>query len=165
MRLLPAACLALAAAAPALAQVDVSPYPLGAHPADDYNQAVAVFDAGDRVTAGCLFYRGQYRFRVHLEARPDLEPSGDPALMASLNDVVGREINEWLGGDMADLLAAVDCAVAWAEANDDPLTPKARFGEAHEVVLAGLLDLRDTFAATDLAEWRAQRAENGLPNR
>lgn len=124
MRLLSATLLAIGLAAPASAQVDVSGHPVASHPADDYREAVAMFNAGDRLTGACLFYRGQYRFRVHLEARPDLDPNGEGALMSSLNEVVGRPINEWLGGDVDEFLAVIDCALDWAARHDDPFTPK-----------------------------------------
>ncbi len=164
MRLLSAILLTLGLAAPAWAQVDVSGYPVASHPAEDYQEAVAVFNAGDRQTGACLFYRGQYRFRVYLMARPELDPSGESALMASLNEVVGRPINEWLGGDVDEFLAVLDCALDWAARHDDPLTPKASFGAAHDEVRAGLEELRAMMAA-DPEAVREQRRLNGLPNR
>jgi hypothetical protein len=149
----------------AMAEIDIAGYPPGAHPLEDYSAAVARFNAGDQLTAGCLFYRGQYRYRVHLAARPDLPPDGDPALMGALNEQVGRPINEWLGGNKDDWLAAMDCAIGWAEANDDAMTPRAQFPQAHAEVLSGFVDFRDSVAAMDPAELRAQRDAAGLPNR
>ena len=156
--------VAILLAGPAFAQVDLSQWPAAEHPAGDYETAIAVFNAGNPVAGGCLFYRGQYRFRVHLAARPDLSPSGEPALMASLNETVGLQINEWLGGDPDDWVAAMDCAIAWAQGEDDPYTPKAEFPAAHAEVLAGLVGLRDG-VASDPEAIRAQRTANGLPNR
>ncbi len=84
--------------------------------------------------------------------------------MASLNETVGLQINEWLGGDPDDWVAAMDCAIAWAEGEDDPYTPQAEFPAAHAEVLAGLVGLRDG-VASDPEAIRAQRTANGLPNR
>lgn len=160
MRLLSATLLALGHAHPASAQVDVSSCPVASHPAEDYQEAVAVFNAGERLTGACLFYRGQYRFRVYLAARPELDPSGEGALMASLNEGVGRPVNEWLGGDVDEFLAVLD----WAARLDDPLTPKATFGAAHDEVRAGLEELRHMVAAASEVV-REQRRLNGLPDR
>lgn len=138
--------------------------PPSGHPAEDYRRAADLFRAGRREEATELFYRGQLRARVHLAARPDLPPSGDPALFASLNESLGRPINEWAAGDLPMLVAALDRVLAWHAANDDPHTPKASFPEAHASVRAGLERLRAYFAdnADDI---RAQRRANGLPNR
>lgn len=157
--------LVLAAlAAPALAQ-DISAVPLGANPAEDYQTAMEAFAQGDRQTAGCLFYRAQFRFRLRLGANPGLDPSGEPALFASLQEAVGRPINEWLGGDKEDWLRAIGCGVAFGRAGDDPLTPRKQFPEAWADALAGIEALRAQVEATSEADIRAQREAAGLPSR
>lgn len=175
MRLAPApapalvlACLACLAclAGPASAQsVDISGYPLGPHPADDYVTAVEAFNAGERLEGVCLFYRGQFRFRTHLSARPAAVAAGEGALMGSLNESVGRPLNEWAGGDRDDWLAVLDCGLGWAAAADDPFTPRAAFPAAWAEQRAGFQALRDQIASTSRAEIRSKRAAAGLPNR
>lgn len=157
------ACLA----APALAQapIDISGYPLGAHPADDYATAVQVFNAGEPLEGACLFYRGQFRYRVHLTARPEAVAEGEDALFGSLSETVGRPLNEWIGGDKDDWLAVLDCGLAWVDASDDPFTPRAEFPEAWAEQLAGFQELRDMVAAQSVEDLRAQREAAGLPNR
>lgn len=134
------------------------------HPAEDYRAAAALFSAGRRDEATYRFYRGQYRFRVYLRARPNLPPSGEPALFASLGETVGRPINEWAFGDIPALVAILDRVIAAAAAEDDPLTPKAEFRAAHAATLTGLRSLRSTTLARQ-AEIRRTRERNGLPNR
>jgi hypothetical protein len=134
------------------------------HPAGDYRHAATLFEAGRRDEAVCWFYRGQLRARIHLLARHDLPPDRDPAVFASLNEVVGRPINEYAFGDIAALLAVIDQVLAWHAANDDRFTPKARFAAAHEQVTAGLVRLRAQTLAQQ-ASIVAQRRANGLPNR
>ena len=165
-RLMRASVLAaVALASPsALADVSIAQFPLAEHPAGDYERAAREFETGDKAEATCLFYRGQYRFRVHLAARPDLPPSGDPALMASLNDVLGRTINEWAGGDPDVWVDAMECALDWAQENDDPFTPKAEFASAHEATAEGLAGLVETVRSSK-EEIRAERAARGLENR
>ncbi len=110
----------------AVAGVLVMAQPVGAqaqddgHPAADYQRAATLFAKGERDEAVCLFYRGQYRYRVHLAARPELEASGDAALFASLNQTVGLPINEWAGGDPEGWAEEIACALDWPRTHDDP---------------------------------------------
>ncbi|MBN9062583.1 MAG: hypothetical protein BGP06_18155 [Rhizobiales bacterium 65-9] len=145
------------AATPAIAQTAI-------HPAEDYRRAANLFRSGRRDEAVYWLYRGQYRYRVHLAARPGLARDGDPALFASLSESVGRPINEYAFGDLPALLAILDRVIAEARAEDDGFTPKAQFPGAHRGTLAGLAALRDQI------DWsrdaiRAQRLRNGLSNR
>lgn len=102
--------------------------------------------------------------RIHLAARPDLPPDGDPALFASLNETVGRPINQWAFGDVPGAVAIIRRVLAWHSANDDPFTPKAQFPAAHVRVHAGLEALVAKMLA-DQDRIREQRRANGLPNR
>ena len=134
------------------------------HPAEDYRRAADAFRAGRRDEATYLFYQGQFRYRVHLKARPGLQPDGDPALFASLNEALGRPINEWAFGDVPSLAATIDRVLAWQAANEDPFTPKASFAAAHAEVRSGLASLKaQVMAERDTI--KAQRRANGLPNR
>ena len=131
---------------------------------DDYTRAAALLQAGKPAEAVYLFYRGQMRARIYLLAYPDLPADGAPAVFASLNATLGKPINEYAFGDLPALLATLDRVLASHAAEDDPLTPKARFPEAHAQVTAGLVQLRD-YVATRGETIQAQRQANGLPNR
>ncbi|MCB2055022.1 MAG: hypothetical protein KDE35_12380 [Geminicoccaceae bacterium] len=143
---------------------EVASIPAEGAPVFDYRQAIALFEQGERRQATCLLYRGQYRARVHLRAHPDLEPSADPALYASLNETVGRPINEWAAGDVPEWVQSMRCALDWAREHDDPYTPKAAYGDAHAEVQAGFARFIDSTAAR-AEEIRRIRAQNGLENR
>ena len=134
------------------------------HPVTQIEQAYKLFQSGRRDEAVYLYYVGQLRMRIHLTARPDLDPSGEPALAAALFHTVGTPINEWAWGDIDDLVATIDRVLAWHEANGDSFTPKARFPRAHRSIVRGLRDLRD-YADENRDEIRTQRAANGLENR
>ncbi|WP_299600473.1 hypothetical protein [uncultured Tateyamaria sp.] len=149
---------------PALAIAQgVKPGPITPTAWDDYRRAAELFNAGARVQAGCVMYRGQFRARLMLLADPDQSSDGGPALFASLNETVARPINQWLGGDRDDWIAALECARKWAAENDDPAYPRGRFGAIHANVLAGLDEL--IAAIPPKSELRAQRRSAGLPNR
>jgi hypothetical protein len=158
-------CLALVlAAGAAQAETRIDAFPAMGEPFEDYERAVALFHEGDRQIATCLFYRGQFRSRLYIAARPGLPPDGAPALYASLNDVVGSEINLWAAGDVDAWAAAMDCALEWARTADDPVTPRAVHAAEYDRVARGLGDLIAHVRAN--AEGiRAERASRGLENR
>ena len=141
----------------------LTPGPMTPSAWDDYRRAAELFNAGQRLQAGCVMYRGQFRARLFLLAEPNQAQDGGPALFASLSEVVGRPINEWLGGDRDDWIAAMTCARDWAAAHDDPDYPRSRYGQIHARVLAGLDELIASIPPE--AELRAQRRAAGLPNR
>ncbi|MEO0864378.1 MAG: hypothetical protein AAFY39_07280 [Pseudomonadota bacterium] len=142
---------------------DLDPGPMTPTAWDDYKRAAELYNGGARLQAGCVMYRGQFRARLMMMADPDLPPDGAPALFASLNEMVARPINQWLGGDRDDWIAVLECARQWAAENDDPDYPRRRYGAEHARVLAGLEELID--ALPSQAELRAQRRAAGLPNR
>ena len=153
-------CVAIAAALP----VQASAQSTTDHPAIQIEQAYKLFQSGRRDEAVYLYYVGQLRMRIHLMARPNLDPSGDPALAAALFQTVGTPINEWAWGDIDAMVATIDRVLAWHEANGDSFTPKVRFGRAHARNVRGLRELRDE-ADKNRAQIRAQRTANGLANR
>lgn len=156
--------LALLLAFPAVAQTRIDVWPALADPVEDYELAIEMFHRGDRQVATCLFYRGQFRARLFVAARPGLPPDGAPALYASLNEVVGAEINLWAAGDVDKWAEAMECALRWAETTDDPQTPRVAHAAAHARVAGGLRDLI-THVRSTADEIRAERAARGLENR
>ncbi|MEL6919680.1 MAG: hypothetical protein AAFO77_01460 [Pseudomonadota bacterium] len=134
------------------------------NPFDQIQRAAELFGAGQRDEAAYLYYIAQLRVRIYIEARPDLPPSGAPALAGSLFEVVGRPINEWIGGDVDEWVSIMDRVLAWHAANDDAITPKATYGDAHRTIVSGLRSFRNQVDG-DRESIRAQREANGLPNR
>ena len=119
------------------------------------------------------FYTGQLRARV--AARYDSHPDGTSALVGSLNETIGRPINEYAGGDQTRWLAAIDAATAWSKANPYTLdllkqdlpgqsvtVTQAELQESFEQALQGMAKLRDQVAALTPAYLKQQRQENGL---
>ena len=134
------------------------------HPAAGYLRALKLFQAGKRDEAVFQFYLAQLRFRIYVKARPDLAPSGEPALLASLNQTVGRPINEYAFGDVPKLAETISRVLAWDEEHEDPATPKAQHAEVRAEVRSGLEILRSHILSHP-SEIRSQRRANGLPNR
>jgi hypothetical protein len=136
----------------------------GQHPAEYYRRAAALFGEGARDNAVFLFYLGQLRYRAHLAARRELRPDGDPALFASLSEVVGRPLNEYAFGDIPLLARTIEAVLAWDLANPDRFTPPAEFPEAWAGVRSGLSAMQKHILA-EAASIRAKRKERGLENR
>lgn len=119
-----------------------------------------LWEAGRKDDAVFFFYLGQLRFRAHLLANPNADPSGERALYDALMSQMGPPINQYAFGDIPALLATIDRVIAWDDGHaDDYAPPKTR-----EEVKAGLKKMRaDVVAQQD--EIRRTRSEKGLPNR
>jgi hypothetical protein len=160
---------AVAAAAGALAAAHAAPSALvgieNQHPATYYEYAATLFGAGEKDAAVFWFYAGQLRFRIHLTCHQlELKPDGDPALLASLNESVGRMINEYAFGDPPALAATIEAVLAWDEATPNGFTSKSECADAVSGQRTGLSDLR-TYVLTHPDEIRGAREGNGLENR
>jgi hypothetical protein len=136
----------------------------GRHPAAYYVLAGKLFEAGSRDEAVFWFYAGQLRYRFHLAANPKLPPDGDPALFASLSEVVGRPINEYAFGDIDALIATVDKVLDWDQRVDNGFTSKTSHHAEWQDIRKGLGTLREMLR-TRADEIRATRKQNGLENR
>ncbi|WP_051356792.1 hypothetical protein [Azorhizobium doebereinerae] len=115
---------------------------------------------GKKEDAVFWFYAGQLRFRAFLAAHPDLDPSGAPALFASLMESLGQPINAYAFGDISALIRTIDKVLTWDEANPEPGLPPA----ARQSARAGLIELRDK-VRIEAAAIRAEREAKGLENR
>jgi len=136
----------------------------GQHPAAYYQRAVRLFGSGRKDDAVFIFYLGQLRYRAHLSARRGLKPDGDPALFASLSEVVGRPLNQYAFGDIPALARTIEAVLAYDNANPDRFTPPATFPQAYAGVRGGLTAMR-TQMLEEADKIRASRRRNGLENR
>lgn len=157
--------LALASAAQA-ASVDPTRSPESAgietkHPADYFRLASQLFSAGKKDEAVFWFYVGQLRFRARLATHPELPPSGEPALFASLFETIGPPINQYAFGDIPSLASLIDRVLAWDASHPDPFSQQ---GPARTSVANGLRAMKvEMLARAD--KIRAERASRGLENR
>ncbi len=133
------------------------------HPIAYYFVAVKLFEQ-DKEEAVFWYYLGQLRYRYHLAANPNIDPTGDPALFASLSSLLGTTINEYAFGDIWKLAATIDRVLAWDKRHTNGYTAKAKQPEELERVRIGLKELKDKILQ-DQDQIRQQRTENGLENR
>lgn len=136
----------------------------GEHPSAYYLYAGRLFKEGKKDEAVFWFYVGQLRYRFYLKANPNLQPSGDPALFASLNATLGEQINRYAGGNTKDWIWAIDRALKWDAETENHFTSKKKFAGISEQNRAGLKKLRDQIES-QADSIREQRKEAGLENR
>lgn len=136
----------------------------GEHPAEYYKRAALLFEDGKKDAAVFIFYLGQLGFRTHLLARRDLDPTGDPAIFASLSSVVGPTINQYAFGDIPQLARTIDAVLAYDQENPDTFTSPTEFAKAHADMRDGLVSMKTEMLA-QADSIRAKRLKNGLENR
>lgn len=134
------------------------------HPSSYYAYAARLFSEGKKEDAVFWFYAGQLRYRFHLKANPNLPPSGDPALFASLSETVGRSINEYAFGNIRDLTKQIDRALQWDEETPNGFTSKQKFKTIYDDNRKGLRSMRAQ-VESQASSIREQRAKAGLENR
>lgn len=133
------------------------------HPVTYFLLAGNVFNEGDKDQAVEWYYIGQMRFRAYLMANPDLDPSADGALYASLKSVLGPQINEYAGADPERWVTLIDNAINWHQSHPNRHTPKSQYPEIYAEVEAGFKSFKEQ-VAQNKDEIRQQREQNGLPN-
>jgi hypothetical protein len=135
------------------------------HPAGFYILAEKLFAAGKKDEAIFWFYAGQLRYRVYLLVNKDkLEPSGDPAVFASLSEEIGRPLNEYAFGDIPQLAKTIDAVLAWDRSHSNALTPRQKYRSEDDQIATGLTNMRDEMVRK-ADSIRKTRTANGLENR
>jgi hypothetical protein len=135
------------------------------HPAGFYILAEKLFAAGKKDEAIFWFYAGQLRYRVYLLVNKDkLEPSGDPAVFASLSEEIGRPLNEYAFGDIPQLAKTIDAVLAWDRSHSNALTPRQKYRSEYDQIATGLTNMRDEMVRK-ADSIRKTRTANGLENR
>jgi hypothetical protein len=134
------------------------------HPAFYYVLASRLFAANRKDEAVFWFYVGQLRYRIRLACHPDLPPGTEPALLASLQEEVGRPVNEYAGGDPDAWAAAIARARDWDEQNRNGFEPKAACQAQIADQRGGMAALIDQIRQNK-DRIRDERRVAGLPNR
>lgn len=131
------------------------------HPATYYEYAQRLSIKGERDQAVFWFYAGQLRYRFQLLSDPTQDPSGDPALFASLQHTVGRSINLYAGADPEKWARQIDEVLKWDAATPNGFTSKTDYKKELEEVRAGLTKFRD-YIKTNRDQLLAERRQNGV---
>lgn len=134
------------------------------HPSAYYGYAARLFADGKKDAAILWYYAGQIRYRFHLNANPQLDPSGDPAIFGSLNATVGKQINEYAGGDPKVMFAQIDKALAWDAKTKNDFTSKTKFKKQYDEIRAGLVAMKANMEK-NIDQLLEQRKKAGLETR
>ncbi len=113
------------------------------HGAVYYGYAARLFREGRKEEAVFWFYVGQLRFRFDVAAHPDADPSGGPALLASLNSSIGADINEWAAKDTDLWQRQINRALQWDATHPNSVTSKAAYKKEYKQVRHGLERMRE----------------------
>jgi hypothetical protein len=134
------------------------------HPSFYYILAARLFAANRKDDAVYWFYAGQLRYRIRLACHPDLAPDTEPALFGSLQETVGRQINDHAGADPRAWAATMERALAWDAATPNGFEPKAACRAAIAEQRSGMSGLI-AHVRDNEAQIRRDRTAAGLPNR
>ncbi|WFS01847.1 hypothetical protein [Rhizobium tumorigenes] len=151
---------------PNLAFADNTGFPEGAEQATTLQaselmmKAPPLFKAGRKDEAVFWYYAGQLRARALMNAYPDQDPSGGPALFAALFETIGPEINGWAFGDIPQLQRTIASVLEW-----DRLHPDSSIPAAAKVATRSGLEKLSRQIGQDADQIRRERAANGLLNR
>lgn len=113
------------------------------HPSLYFAYANRLWSENRRDDAVMWLYIAQLRYRFHLAANPQLEPSGDPALFGSLLATIGPPINQHAGGDIPNWRQQIARALQWDEAHPNSFTSTKAFRPQWIETRAGLEQLSD----------------------
>ena len=133
------------------------------HPAALYLLASRLFAEGKGQDAANWMYAAQLRYRFLLEVGGEAARD-DAVLFSALSEQVGRPVNEYIGGDVDEWIAAMDWALEWDAATENTVTSKTEHAAVLAEVRAGLESLRADVEANRETIPR-ERAANGLENR
>jgi hypothetical protein len=133
------------------------------HPSAYYILAEKLFESGQKDEAVFWFYVGQLRYRFKVSVNPG-PPDGDPALLASLNAVLGEPINQYGFGDLKTLHETLEKVLTWDQNTPNGFTSKEANAKAWNETRSGLAKLIE-YIDQNGDSIRKQRAANGLPNR
>jgi hypothetical protein len=134
------------------------------HPSSYLQYSARLFHEDKKDDAVFWFYVGSIRYRFHLAATPNQDPSGDPALFGSLQSVIGRQINEYAGTDPTAWIAQIDRALKWDADTENGFTAKKKFSKELAHVRDGLGKLR-SWIDSNREQIASERKKNGLPTK
>lgn len=134
-----------------------------AHPSTLYRISARLLENGKELEAAKWMYAGQLRYRFLIEALGDAAAE-ERVLFSALTESIGRPVNEYIAGNPDEWIAAMQWALDWDAAHDNPFTSKTGFASELAGIRSGLAALVDRVDANrDLI--RDQRDAAGLPNR
>ncbi|WP_026713594.1 hypothetical protein [Flavobacterium daejeonense] len=129
------------------------------HPVSFFEEAGKYYKDGNLNESALLFYVGQLRYRYYILAHPDTKPDGDKAIFASLQNVLGKEINYKLGENVDNYIKILEAIIDYSNENDYQFYSKKESPENYKKVIEGLIKLKN-YVITNKEQFIARRKEN-----
>ena len=129
------------------------------HPVSFFKEAAQYYKNGNVNESALLFYVGQLRYRYYILAHPEAKPDGDKAVLASLQNVLGQEINYKLGENVDNYIKIIEAIIDYSNQNDYHFYSKKESPENYEKVISGLIKLKD-YVITNKEQFIAKRNAN-----
>lgn len=129
------------------------------HPVSFFEEAGKYYKSGKINESALLFYVGQLRYRYYILAHPDTKPDGDKAIFASLQNVLGQEINYKLGENVDNYIKIVEATIDYSKQSDYQFYSKKESPANYEKVIGGLIKLKD-YLIVNKEAFIAKRKEN-----
>jgi len=133
------------------------------HPAALYILSSRLLAEGKGQEAANWMYAGQLRYRFLISAGGD-DARDEGILFSALSEQVGKPVNEYIAGDVDEWIAAMEWALEWDAANDNPTTSKTEHASTLKEVRDGLERLIAQVEA-NRESIPKEREANGLENR
>lgn len=129
------------------------------HPVSFFEEAGKYYKNGNLNESALLFYVGQLRYRYYILAHPDTKPDGDKAIFASLQNVLGQQINYQLGENVDNYIKILEAIIDYSNENDYQFYSNKESPENYEKVIGGLIKLKNYIIANK-EQFIAKRKEN-----
>lgn len=113
-----------------------------AHPTEFFGAAAENYRNNKINEAALFYYIGQLRYRYYIACHPNYRPDGDRAIFASLQSVIGSEINYKLGEDIDNYIRIIDAVIEWGEVYDSEFYSKENNPKKYDEIIMGLKNLK-----------------------
>jgi hypothetical protein len=130
------------------------------HPAKYFERAAELFKTNQFNDAAFLYYLGILRYKFYNSVNPDYQASGDGALAASLQYVVGETINLYLKNNVDNFISALKFTTDYYKNNDYTFYSKQKNVEKYNKLFdnfSSLINDLETNKSKYKKEWDEER--------
>lgn len=133
----------------------------GEHPVAFFAISMSLFYKGKNDLAVFWFYIGQLRYRFYLQAKKDLDRTGEPNIFGALQMQCGDSINLYAGSDPKNWIEQIDNALKWDLANPNKFTSKKNHPKVFKATRDSLKKLKK-YIHDNHDFILAERKQNGI---
>jgi hypothetical protein len=131
------------------------------HPATYLQLAGQLWGAGKREDALFCYYVGQLRYRFHLLSNPGIDPSGDPALFASLRYVIGEPIETYAQSEPTLWASTIERVLKWDADHDNGFTSKSTNKEQLSTIRQKFVEL-GSYITSNASSLKSASEQRGI---